>query len=71
MNQTEQARQRERRAIEALAGEFQGVFNRETIDRVYSDSQVALGRGRVTDFAPALAERLARERLQALAHVEG
>jgi arsenate reductase len=71
MNESEQVRQRERRAIDTLAEEFRGTFSRETIDRVFSDSQGRLADARVTEYASALTERLTRERLQALARVEG
>jgi arsenate reductase len=55
-----------------LAGEFTGLYGRETIERFLASSfdQFA-DRARVTKFLPLLAERFARQRLDALARVEG
>ena len=58
-------------AAEALAREFEGVFSQETIGRYIGESVDLLGGGRVTVFVPVLAHRFARERLKALAQVEG
>jgi arsenate reductase len=61
-----------RTAAGRLAGEFDGVFGEETIERflVTSYDQFA-GRATVSRFLPLIAERFARQRLQALAKVEG
>ncbi len=59
------------RAVDVLASEFRGTFNRETVERLYGDSYQTLGKARITTFTPVLAERLTRERLGALAKVEG
>jgi protein-tyrosine-phosphatase len=58
-------------ATDRLAEEFKGVFNRETVERVLSDSVDTLGASRVTTYVPLLAERFTRERLGALARAEG
>jgi protein-tyrosine-phosphatase len=59
-------------AAENLATEFDGVFSRDTIERflINSYDQFA-SRARVTTFLPLFAERFARQRLHALARVEG
>lgn len=61
-----------RSAAERLRREFTGTFNTETIEQFLATSfdQFA-GRATVTGFLPLLAERFARQRLQALAKVEG
>jgi arsenate reductase (thioredoxin) len=60
-----------RRAAEALADEFVGVFSQETIERYIAESLDLLGASRVNVFVPVLAHRFARERLRALAQAEG
>ena len=60
-----------RRAAEALASEFAGVFSPETIERYIAESLDLLGDARVNVFVPVLAHRFARERLKALAQAEG
>ncbi len=59
-------------AASRLAGDFTGVFGAETIEKflVTSYDQFA-GRATVARFLPLIAERFARQRLQALARVEG
>jgi protein-tyrosine-phosphatase len=61
-----------RSAAARLAHDFDGVFAVETIDRflVTSYDQFA-GRANFVNFLPLLAERFARQRLHALARVEG
>jgi protein-tyrosine-phosphatase len=55
-----------------LAAEFGGVYNRETIDRFLRVSYADLaGSARVSNFLPLLAEKFARQRLRAIAHVDG
>jgi arsenate reductase (thioredoxin) len=60
-----------RQAAEALTDEFAGVFSRETIERYIAESVDLLGASKVNVFVPVLAHRFARERLMALAQVEG
>jgi len=59
-------------AAERLASEFGGTFNSATIEVFLNTSydQFA-GDAKVTTFLPLMAERLARQRLRALARVEG
>jgi arsenate reductase (thioredoxin) len=61
-----------RSAIARLADEFEGVFGDETIERFVTTSwdQFA-GQATTINFLPILAERFARQRLHALARVEG
>src|SRR5450432_602406 len=60
-----------RQAAEQLKGEFAGVFSVETVERYISESLDLLGSSRINVFVPVLAHRFARERLRALAQVEG
>jgi len=59
-------------AAERLASEFGGTFNRATIEVFLNTSydQFA-GDAKVTTFLPLMAKRFARQRLRALARVEG
>jgi protein-tyrosine-phosphatase len=59
-------------AATRLAEEFEGTFGRETIEQFLRTSfdQLA-GRATVPNYVPLLAERFARQRLNALAKVEG
>ncbi|PKQ21627.1 MAG: phosphotyrosine protein phosphatase [Actinobacteria bacterium HGW-Actinobacteria-5] len=61
-----------RQAAARLGGEFAGLYGTETIGRFLAGSfdQFA-DRATVTKFLPLLAERFARQRLHALARVEG
>jgi len=61
-----------RSAAKRLATEFEGSFGTETVERflVSSYDQFA-DRASVASFLPLMAERFARQRLQALARVEG
>ncbi len=55
-----------------LAAEFTGVFGAATIERfLFSSYDQFAGRATVLNFLPLLAERFARQRLTALARVEG
>jgi len=55
-----------------LAAKFAGVFGPETIERFVVDSMdQLLPTAKTTAFLPLLTERFARQRLQALAKVEG
>ena len=59
-------------AVSRLEREFRGTFGRETVERFITDSLDRLApTARVTNFLPLLTERFARERLQALARLEG
>jgi arsenate reductase (thioredoxin) len=60
-----------RRAAEALADEFAGVFSKQTIERYIAESVDLLGGARVNMYVPVLAHRFARERLKALGQAEG
>jgi arsenate reductase len=69
---TLEERQALRSAASNLHSEFDGIFGEETIERFLATSydQVA-GKAKVHDFLPLLAERFARQRLNALGKVEG
>jgi protein-tyrosine-phosphatase len=59
-------------AVRILGEEFAGVFATETIERfLYSSYDQFAGTATVPTFLPLLAERFARQRLRALAKVEG
>ncbi|HEV8025102.1 MAG TPA: arsenate reductase ArsC [Candidatus Nanopelagicales bacterium] len=59
-------------AAARLLGDFEGTFNQETIERfLYSSYDDFAGRATIHTWLPLLAERFARQRLQALAKVEG
>jgi arsenate reductase len=61
-----------RHAATRLTGQFDGIFGSETIERFLRSSfdQFA-DRATVTKFLPLMAERFARQRLRALAKIEG
>jgi arsenate reductase len=55
-----------------LADDFAGIFGTETIERfLHSSFDQFASTATVTDFLPLIAERFARQRLHALAKVEG
>ncbi|MFJ2662782.1 arsenate reductase ArsC [Nocardia fluminea] len=59
-------------AATRLQREFETTFGIETIERfLYSSYDQFAGRATVVNFLPLLAERFARQRLNALARVEG
>lgn len=61
-----------RTAARHLGDEFDGIFGKETIERfLYASYDQFAVRGRILNFLPLLAERFARQRLSALAKVEG
>jgi protein-tyrosine-phosphatase len=61
-----------RTAAAQLLQDFDGVFGAETIERfLHSSYDQFAGRAKVPNFLPLLAERFARQRLRALAKVEG
>ena len=59
-------------AATRLGRDFDGTFNIETIDRfLHSSYDQFAGHATIANFLPLLAERFARQRLHALAKVEG
>jgi arsenate reductase (thioredoxin) len=61
-----------RTAAQRLVRDFEGTFNAETIERfLVSSYEQFADRATVTNFLPLLAERFAKQRLTALAKVEG
>jgi protein-tyrosine-phosphatase len=59
-------------AARRLGVEFHGTYNPETIERFLASSYDEFaGRATIVNHLPLLAERFARERLQALSRVEG
>lgn len=55
-----------------LADEFAGVYGAETIERfLHTSYDQFAGRATVPNFLPLIAERFARQRLQALARLDG
>jgi protein-tyrosine-phosphatase len=64
-------RARVERGLESLGDEFRGVFSRETIERYVDESLEKFSGARFEDFVPLFVHRFARERLRALAQVEG
>ncbi|MGZ8572015.1 MAG: arsenate reductase ArsC [Actinomycetota bacterium] len=54
-----------------LSDEFAGVFGEETIQRFMADSWEKLEGAKVAAFIPLFVERFTRQRLRALARVEG
>jgi len=59
-------------AATRLSTQFDGVFGQETIERfLHSSFDQFAGKASVSRFLPLLAERFARQRLHALAKVEG
>ena len=61
-----------RLAASRLGGEFEGIYGRETIERfLHSSFDQFAADATIPRFLPLMAERFARQRLQALAKVEG
>jgi protein-tyrosine-phosphatase len=61
-----------RQAAESLARKFEGVFGAETIELFLASSyEQFAARAKTEAFLPILAERFAKQRLDALARVEG
>ena len=61
-----------RTAASRLQTRFEGTFSQQTIERfLYSSYDDFAGRATVVAWLPLLAERFARQRLEALAKVEG
>jgi arsenate reductase (thioredoxin) len=51
--------------------DFAGIFGPETVERFIADSYSALSKSKVQSFVPLFVERFTRDRLRALAKVEG
>src|SRR5262249_16339259 len=58
-------------AVDQLAEEFDGIFDRSHVDAIVHDSARQLEGTAVESFVPILAQRFARERLRAQALNEG
>jgi arsenate reductase (thioredoxin) len=58
-------------AATRLAREFEDTFGVETIERFLHSSYDQFDQVKIMNFLPLMAERVARQRLQALARVEG
>jgi arsenate reductase (thioredoxin) len=57
--------------VDRLRAEFEGMVSVETITRFVHESADQFARAVVRDFIPLMVERFARERLRALAQLEG
>ena len=55
----------------ALSDEFKGAFSRETVQEYVAESAKLLEKPKFEDFVPLFLYRFTRERLRALAQVEG
>jgi arsenate reductase (thioredoxin) len=60
-----------REAAARLQRSFEGILGLETVQRYLDDSLAKLSTATYADFVPLLAERFARERLTAIAKMEG
>lgn len=60
-----------RAAAERVRSDFSGVFGEETVQRFISESYTSLAGARVKGFVPLFVERFTRQRLRALARVQG
>lgn len=60
-----------RASAERLRTDFSGVFGEETIQRFMAESWESLQGAKVAAFVPLFVERFTRQRLRALARVEG
>ena len=60
-----------RSVADRLRAEFDGTFGPETIQRFMAESFESLSGARVKGFVPLFVERFTRQRLRALARVEG
>jgi protein-tyrosine-phosphatase len=59
------------KGLERLNEEFTGIFSAETIKRFVDESLESLSGARFKEFVPLFVHRFARERLRALAQVQG
>jgi len=60
-----------RHSADNLREEFRGTFGVETIELYLASSLLSLQAARIKNFVPLFSERFARQRLRALARVEG
>lgn len=60
-----------RHSADNLREEFRGIFGIETIELYLASSLLSLQAARIKNFVPLFSERFARQRLRALARVEG
>ncbi len=60
-------RNRLARELPPIIEEVKGTFNHETVEQYYWDAARELSASNVTEFLPALVQRLTRERLKAKA----
>ncbi len=60
-----------RKGIERLREEFRGIFSHATIQRFVDEAIASLSAARIKDYVPLFVNRFARERLLALAQVQG
>ena len=58
-------------ACARVASDFAGTFSAETVERYVHDSRDRWAHARITGYLPLMIERFARERLRALAKLEG
>jgi len=59
------------KGLDALRHEFAGIFSPETVEGFMAESLQALSGARLKHYVPLFVHRFARERLRALAQVEG
>ena len=59
------------RVAARMREDFTGIFGPETVERFIADSYSSLSRAKVQSFVPLFVERFTRDRLRALAKVEG
>jgi hypothetical protein len=55
--------------VEALTTQFEGVYSRETIERIVEESLGRFSEAHIQQYLPLLIHRFARERLTALGQV--
>lgn len=60
-----------RSSADRLRADFAGVFSEETIQRFMAESWESLSGARVAAYIPLFVERFTRQRLRALARIEG
>lgn len=61
-----------RKVVGRLAPDYEGTFGPETVERFVVDSlELLMPQARVATYLPVLAEKFAKERLRALARIEG
>jgi arsenate reductase (thioredoxin) len=60
-----------RQGITRLRDEFRGIFSEQTIQRFVDEAIASLAGARVKDYVPLFVNRFARDRLRALAQVQG